>query len=258
MKAVILAGGKGTRMGLATVDRPKPMIELGGRPLIWHLMRLCSAQGITEFLIALGYKGEVIKDYFLNSRALQHDSSADLGNGAVAIPDQQMPNWRVHLIDTGATTNTGGRLRRLASWLHNEPHFLMTYGDGLANVDLVALEQYHISHGRLATVTAVRVPERFGRLALDDDGVVVGFKEKPDDDPVWINGGFFVLSPKVLNYIEADDVAWEREPMQRLCSEGELMAFRHKGFWSGLDTPTDLAYLESIWSSGEAPWMITD
>jgi glucose-1-phosphate cytidylyltransferase len=251
MKAVILAGGQGTRMG--PTDCPKPMIEVGGRPLLWHLMQLCSAQGvISEFILALGYKGAVIKDYFLKYPAVANDVSIDLGSGESHIHSQQSPGWRVHLINTGLTTNTGGRLKRLAPWLRDERHFLMTYGDGLANVDLRALEQHHISHGRLATVTAVRVPERFGRLVLNGDSVTK-FQEKPNS---WINGGFFILSPKVLDYIDDDETIWEREPLERLCAEGQLTAFRHEGFWNGMDTPADLAYLQSVWHDGRAPWML--
>jgi len=251
MKAVILAGGQGTRMGSVTGDCPKPMVEVGGRPLLWHLMGLCSAQGVvSEFIVALGYKGAVIKDYFLSYPAC--DVSIDLRSGEAHIHTQQSPGWRIHLVNTGLTTNTGGRLKRLASWLRSERHFLMTYGDGLANIDLRALEQHHISHGRLATVTAVRVPERFGRLVLDGDRVTK-FREKPDH---WINGGFFILSSKVLDYIDDDTTIWEHEPLERLCAEGQLMAYKHEGFWNGMDTPADLAYLESVWRNGRAPWML--
>ena len=254
MKAVILAGGLGTRMGSQTVERPKPMVEVGGHPLLWHLMRLCAAQGVCEFLVALGYKGSMIKDYFLRFEALQHDLSIDLASGAVDVHRRRTPEWRVHLIDTGQATMTGGRLKRLAAWLQDEPHFLMTYGDGLADVDLQALERYHESHGRLATVTAVRVPARFGQMKLNGEAVRE-FREKPEDSGSWINGGFFILSPKVLDYVAGDETVWEHEPMQRLSTEGQLMAFRHEGFWSGMDTPSDLAYLESVWREGSAPWM---
>ena len=210
MKAVILAGGQGTRIG--SVDFPKPMIEVGGRPLLWHLMQVCSVQGVvSEFVVALGYKGAMIKDYFLNYPALENDVSIDLGSGEAHVHHQRSPDWRIHFIDTGPTTNTGGRLKRLQPWLHSEPYFLMTYGDGLANIDLRALEQHHISHGRLATVTTVRVPERFGRLVLEGDRVIK-FQEKPKS---WINGGFFILSPEVFNYLDDDNSIWEREPLER-------------------------------------------
>jgi glucose-1-phosphate cytidylyltransferase len=237
------------------VERPKPMLEVGGYPLLWHLMQLCSAQGVFEFIVALGYQGLVIKDYFLRCQALQHDLSIDLRSGKTEIHGQEGPDWRIHLIDTGASTMTGGRLKRLAPWLRGEPDFLMTYGDGLGNVDLRALEQYHASHGRLATLTAVRVPERFGRLTLDGDRVT-SFQEKPDNRQPWVNGGFFVLSPKVLDYIEGDDTIWEREPLERLSADGELRAFRHYGFWSCVDTPGDLSHLDSIWRSGRIPWTL--
>ena len=255
MKAVILAGGLGSRMGLQTKNRPKPMVEVGGRPLLWHLMQLCSAQGVSDFIIALGHKGDRIKDYFLRYRAFQGDFSIDLRSEKIEFHCQEMPDWHLHLVDTGLGTMTGGRLKRLHSWLREERHFLMTYGDGLADIDLRALEQFHVQHGRLATITAVRIPERFGRLSLRGDTVMM-FEEKPDNDRPWINGGFFVLSPKVLDYIEDDAMVWEREPLQRLCAEGQLRAFRHEGFWSGLDTPNDVSYLETLWSSGQAPWLI--
>ena len=255
MKAVILAGGLGTRMGSETADRPKPMVEVGGYPILWHLMRLCAAQGVNEFIVALGYKGFMIKDYFLRYLTLQHDLSLHLGTGELEIHRQSCPDWKVHLVDTGRDTMTGGRLKRLATWLAGESHFLLAYGDGLANVDLAALERYHLQHGRLATLTAVRVPERFGRLTLNG-GTVTEFQEKPDDSGSWINGGFFVLSPRVLDYLENDETAWEREPLERLSAEGQLMAYRHEGFWSGMDTPSDLAFLESVWQGGNAPWVL--
>jgi glucose-1-phosphate cytidylyltransferase len=255
MKAVILAGGLGTRMGSETVDRPKPMIEVGGYPLLWHVMRLCAAQGVTEFIVALGYKGFMIKDYFLRYRTLQHDLSIDLESGELTVHRHECPKWRVHMVDTGLLTMTGGRLKRLAGWLKNESHFLMTYGDGLADVDLCALEKFHLAHGRPATLTAVRVPERFGRLTLDGD-TVMEFHEKPEDGRSWVNGGFFVLNPEVLDYIDDDETVWEYEPLQRLSAEGQLMAYRHEGFWSGMDTPGDLIFLESEWRDGQAPWVL--
>ena len=255
MKAVILAGGMGRRIGGQTSNCPKPLVEIGGYPLLWHLMQLCSAQGVSEFIVALGHGGERVKDYFLRYRALQDDVSVDLQSGKVEFHGQKAPDWRVHLIDTGLATMTGGRLKRLSSWLCDESHFLMTYADGLADIDLRALEQFHLGHGRLATLTAVRIPERFGRLSLEGDRVIM-FHEKPDNCRPWINGGFFILNPKVLAYVEDDSTVWEREPLQRLCVEGELRAFRHDGFWSGCDTPDDLAYLESAWRGGHAPWKV--
>ena len=255
MKAVILAGGHGSRMGGETASRPKPLVEVGGRPILWHLMQLCAAQGASEFFIVLGHNGGQIKDYFLRYRALHSDLSIDLRSGQTEFHGPNAPDWRVHLIDTGSTSMTGGRLKRLRSWLRNEPYFLMTYGDGLADIDLRSLEQFHLGHGCLATITAVRVPERFGRLSLEGDKVI-SFHEKPASERPWINGGFFVLSPKVFDYIAGDSTVWEAQPLQRLCTEGELRAFRHEGFWSCLDTPNDLSYLESVWNSGHAPWTI--
>jgi glucose-1-phosphate cytidylyltransferase len=253
MKAVILAGGLGTRMGSETNHRPKPMVEVGGIPLIYHLMAMCAAQGVDEFVVALGYKAAAIKDYFLHFNAIQHDITVDLASGAVDFHRQPTQGWKVHLIDTGLETMTGGRIRRLAPWLAGESHFLMTYGDGLANVDLRALESFHLAHGRPATVTAVRMPERFGRLVLDGEQVIA-FAEKPERSATWISGGFFVLDSSVLNLIEGDDTVWERGPVERLAASGDLMAYRHEDFWCGMDTPNDQAFLENLWREGSAPW----
>jgi len=253
MKAVILAGGLGTRMGSETSHRPKPMVEVGGIPLLYHLMAMCAAQGVDEFIVALGYKAAVVKDYFLHFNAIQHDITVDLASGDVQYHRQPTQGWKVHLIDTGLETMTGGRIRRLAPRLAGESHFLMTYGDGLANVDLNALEAFHISHGRPATVTAVPMPERFGRLVLDGDQVLA-FAEKPKRSATWINGGFFILNSCVLDLIKDDETVWEREPVERLSASGDLMAYRHDDFWSGMDTPNDLAYLECLWRDGTAPW----
>jgi glucose-1-phosphate cytidylyltransferase len=255
MKAVILAGGLGERMGDMTTAQPKPMLKVGDRPLLWHLMQLCAAQGSSEFLVALGYKGMEIKDYFVRYGPLERDVSLDLDKGTAVFHEASAPDWQIHLIDTGTFTMTGGRLKRLRRWLDAEPYFLMTYGDGLADVDLRALERFHIGHGRLATMTAVRVPERFGRLSLDGDRVTA-FQEKPDADRPWINAGFFLLSPKVLDYIDNDATVFEREPLERLCAEDQLRAFSHDGFWSCVDMPRDLAFLETAWRSGRPPWQV--
>lgn len=253
MKAVILAGGLGTRMGNGTSSRPKPMLEVGGLPLLYHLMALCAAQGIEEFIVALGYKAAVIKDYFLHFNEIQHDITVDLGTGGVQYHRRAAHGWKVHLVDTGLETMTGGRIRRVASWLEGESDFLLTYGDGLSNVNLRALVDFHRSHGRMATVTAVRMPERFGRLVLDGEQVVA-FAEKPERSSTWINGGFFVLNTAVIGLIEGDSTIWERDPVEKLAASGDLMAYRHDDFWSGMDTPNDLAYLESLWREGRAPW----
>ncbi len=254
MKVVILAGGYGTRLQEETAVRPKPMVEIGGRPLLWHIMQIYAAYGHTEFFIALGYKGEVIKQYFLTYYLYHHSFRIDLATGRVQVYNGTPENWTVHLIDTGLETQTGGRLKRLAPFLGRET-FLMTYGDGVADVDLDALVAFHRRHGRLATVTAVRPPARFGGLTFDGDRVV-RFVEKSSLGEGWINGGFFVLEPGVLDYIAGDATPFEGEPLERLAADGELMAYRHQGFWQCMDTLRDVRLLESLWQSGEAPWKV--
>lgn len=254
MKVVILAGGYGTRLQEETAVRPKPMVEIGGRPLLWHIMQIYAAYGHTEFFIALGYKGEVIKQYFLTYYLYHHSFRIDLATGRVQVYNGTPENWTVHLIDTGLETQTGGRLKRLAPFLGRET-FLMTYGDGVADVDLDALVAFHRRHGRLATVTAVRPPARFGGLTFDGDRVV-RFVEKSSLGEGWINGGFFVLEPGVLDYIAGDVTPFEGEPLERLAADGELMAYRHQGFWQCMDTLRDVRLLESLWQSGEAPWKV--
>lgn len=254
MKVVILAGGYGTRLQEETAVRPKPMVEIGGRPLLWHIMRIYAAYGHTEFFIALGYKGEVIKQYFLTYYLYHHSFRIDLATGRVQVYNGTPENWTVHLIDTGLETQTGGRLKRLAPFLGRET-FLMTYGDGVADVDLDALVAFHRRHGRLATVTAVRPPARFGGLTFDGDRVV-RFVEKPSLGEGWINGGFFVLEPGVLDYIAGDATPFEGEPLERLAADGQLVAYRHQGFWQCMDTLRDVRLLESLWQSGEAPWKV--
>jgi len=254
MKTVILAGGLGTRLSEETVIRPKPMVEIGGRPILWHLMHYYGAFDFTEFVLALGYKGEVIKQYFLEYFALSNNLTIDLRTGERTIHRGDLPDWRVHLVDTGIQTQTGGRLRRLRSMLGDET-FMATYGDGLSDVDLAALVAFHRSHGRLATVTAVRPPSRFGGLAFDGDRVVE-FLEKPQAGEGWINGGFFVLEPQALDYIEGDDTVWERTPLERLASDGQLMAFKHTGFFQPMDTLREKTLLQDLWDSGKAPWRV--
>jgi len=254
MKTVILAGGLGTRLSEKTGDRPKPMVEVGGKPLLWHLMSFYASHGFSEFIVALGYKSEVIKEYFLNFYPLNSNITLDLSTGATTIHDGQRPNWIVHLVDTGLHTQTGGRLKRLKKWIGDET-FMMTYGDGLANVDISSLVAFHKSQNRLATVTGVRPPARFGGLALKETSVI-RFTEKPQAVEGWINGGFFVLEPSVLDYIEGDDTIWEREPLERLAAEGELVSFFHDDFWQPMDTLREQNILESLWKAQTAPWKV--
>lgn len=253
MKAVILAGGLGTRLSEETVLRPKPMVEIGGKPILWHIMNIHAANGITEFIIAVGYKGEMIKEYFLNFYAINNDISIDLSNGKTMIHDGNQPKWTVHIVDTGMSTQTGGRVKRLRPWIGDDETFLLTYGDGVADVNLRGLIDFHISHGRLATMTSVRSPARFGRIGFEGNQVTEFF-EKPETGEGWINGGFFVLNRKALDYIDGDDTAWERDPVERLARDGQLMGFKHYGFWSCMDTLREKNYLDEMWCSGKAPW----
>ncbi len=255
MKAVILAGGFGSRISEETVARPKPMIEIGGRPILSHIMRIYAAHGVREFIIALGYQGHVIKRYFAEYLEINNDMTVDLAAGSVEIHGDDRPDWTVHLVDTGLYTQTAGRLKRLADWLDPDEPFMFTYGDGVADIDIRSLWRFHLSHGKLATVTTVRNPARFGRIRFDGDRISE-FYEKPEAGEGWINGGFFVLSRKVLDYIDGDDTIWEREPVERLAHDGELMGYRHYGFWSCMDTLKEKNMLEELWNRGEAPWKI--
>jgi glucose-1-phosphate cytidylyltransferase len=252
MKVVILAGGLGTRLQEETSARPKPMVEVGGRPILWHIMHLYAAHGLKEFVVALGYKAEMVRSYFLSYHAVARDTTVRLADGSATVHGEPREDWTLHLIDTGLETQTGGRLRRLRQWLGNEP-FCLTYGDGVSDIDIGRLIAFHEKHGKLATVTAVRPPARFGGLELDGDAVRK-FAEKNQTSEGWINGGFFVLQPGVLDYIAGDSTLWEHEPLERLASEGQLRAFRHEGFWQPMDTLRDLRLLESLWSSGSPPW----
>ena len=254
MKVVILAGGFGTRLSEETEVRPKPMVEVGGRPMIWHIMQYYAHFGFTEFVVALGYKGEWLKRYFLDYTRLNSNFTVSLSSGDVVRQGTCRENWTVHLVDTGLHTMTGGRLKRLASVVGSET-FLMTYGDGVCNVDLKQLLAFHRRHGKQATVTAVRPPSRFGGLVLEQDRIVE-FQEKPQIGEGWINGGFFVLEPAVLDLIAGDETTWEREPLERLAAQGELMAYRHEDFWQCMDTLRDLRLLEHLWNSGNAPWKV--
>lgn len=253
MKVAILAGGAGTRLMEETSRRPKPMIEIGGRPLLWHIMKHYSAFGFNEFVVALGYKGEFIKKYMMDYAALEGNLTVDLQRGKAQRHNPlETPKWSVDLIDTGIRTNTGGRIKRLGPHLGSGT-FMLTWGDGVSNVDLHALLEFHRSHGKLATVTAARPPARFGHLKFDGDRVME-FSEKPQTAEGWINGAFYVLEPGVLDYIEGDKTQWEREPMERLAEDGQLMAFKHDGFWQCMDTMRDVVRLQRIWDSGVAPW----
>jgi glucose-1-phosphate cytidylyltransferase len=254
MKVTILAGGLGTRLQEETTVKPKPMVEIGGRPILWHIMNIYAAHGDNEFIVALGYKGEVIKNYFLNYYYLRNSFSIHLGNGRVHVHDAGREDWVVHLIDTGLRTETGGRIKRLAPRIGNET-FMMTYGDGVANINIEELVAFHREHGKLATVTAVRPPARFGGLSFDGD-LVARFVEKPQIGEGWINGGFFVLEPGVFDYIEGDGTIFEREPLERLACDGQLGAYRHDGFWRCMDTLRDVRLLESLWREGKAPWKV--
>jgi glucose-1-phosphate cytidylyltransferase len=255
MKAVILAGGLGSRLSEETVAKPKPMVEIGGKPILWHIMHIFSAYGVNEFVLALGYRSEVIKEYFLNFFALNNNISVDLASGKTTIHEGNQPRWKVHLVDTGLMTQTGGRLRRVKQWLGDEETFMMTYGDGVADVDIRALLRFHESHGKLATVTTVRPPARFGSI-LFDGARVSEFSEKPQAGEGWINGGFFVLNRKAIEFVGDDTSVWERAPMERLASEGELMAYRHEGFWQPMDTLREKKLLDDLWANGTAPWKV--
>ena len=254
MKVGILAGGVGSRLAEETQVKPKPMVEIGGRPILWHIMMHYAHYGFKQFVIALGYKGEVIKKYMVDYCSLNSDLTVNLQTGEVKIHDAYKTDWTVELVDTGMPTLTGGRIKRLAPYLGNET-FMLTWGDGVSDVNLHDLLAFHRSHGKLATMTAVRPPARFGHIELHGDKVAE-FSAKPQTREGWINGAFFVLEPGVFDYIDGDDTQWEREPLERLAKDGELMAYRHTSFWQCLDTLRDKVLLEELWQSGNAPWKI--
>lgn len=255
MKVVILAGGLGTRISEETHLKPKPMIEVGGRPILWHIMKLYSAYGLHEFVICCGYKGYVIKEYFANYFLHMSDVTFDMTNNQMRVHQQNAEPWKVTLVDTGDNTLTAGRLKRVASYVQGEEAFCFTYGDGLSNVNISKLIEFHFCHGKLATVTAVQPPGRYGALQLEGT-MVSGFIEKPRGDGGLINGGFFVLSPKCLDLINGDMSSWEGAPLTQLAEKSELMAFEHQGFWQPMDTLRDKNHLEELWQSGEAPWKL--
>jgi glucose-1-phosphate cytidylyltransferase len=231
------------------------MVEIGGKPILWHILNIYSVGGVREFVIALGYRAEFVKEYFLNFYALNNNLTVDLGVGGSRIHHGNSPEWKVHLVDTGLNTQTGGRIKRLSDWLGSDDTFMATYGDGVANIDVRKLLDFHRAHGKLATVTTVRPPARFGQILLDGDRVD-RFSEKPQTGEGWINGGFFVLNRRVLDYIDGDETLFERDPMERLAADGQLMAYRHEGFWQPMDTLREKRLLDDLWTSGQAPWKV--
>lgn len=255
MKVIILAGGLGSRISEETIVKPKPLVEIGGKPIIWHIMKIYSHYGFNDFIICLGYKGYLLKEYFANYFLHMSDVTFHLAENRMEVHRETAEPWRVTLIDTGEATQTGGRIKRAISYVENDPFFALTYGDGVADIDLSALIAFHKTHGTKATVTAVRPAKRFGAIAVD--GIrATSFEEKPNEDGGWINGGFFLLSPDIKNYIEGDATIWEREPMEKLAKEGQLGAYVHHGFWHPMDTLRDRNFLEEEWVNGRARWRI--
>lgn len=255
MKAVILAGGLGTRISEESHLKPKPMIEIGGKPILWHIMKIYSQYGINDFVICLGYKGYIIKEYFANYFLHMSDVTFDMQSNKMEVHQRKAEPWRVTLVDTGDDTMTGGRLKRVAPYVKNEEAFCFTYGDGVANINITELVAFHKQHGKRATITAVQPPGRYGALSMHD-GSVCGFIEKPQGEGGWINGGFFVLSPSCIDLIADDITAWEGEPLSQLAAQGKLMAYEHSGFWQPMDTLRDKNHLENLWQSGKAPWRV--
>ena len=256
MKAVILAGGLGSRLSEETALRPKPMVEIGGMPILWHIMKIYSAHGINDFIICLGYKGHLIKEFFANYFLHSSDVTVDLVNNQLEFHQHACEPWRVTLVDTGADTMTGGRLKRVLRYLSEESTFCLTYGDGVSNVNITELIQFHQSHGALVTLTATQPSGKFGALDIAPDASLRSFKEKPVGDGRWVNGGFFVLSPKVDQYIEGDAAIWERDPLEQLARDGQVFAFKHDGYWQPMDTIHDRRVLEELWATDKAPWKV--
>jgi len=255
VKAVILAGGLGTRLSEETVIRPKPMVEIGGMPILWHIMKIYSAGGVDDFVICCGYKGYMIKEYFRNYFYHQSDITIDMGSNEITVHKKTAEPWRITLVDTGETSMTGGRLKRVRDYVKDDEAFCFTYGDGVADIDICSLLKTHRTGGRLATITAVQPSGRYGALALDGDRVT-GFTEKPRGDGGWINGGFFVLSPKVMDLIDGDSTTWENDPLRRLAADGQLQSYFHNGFWQPMDTLREKNLLEELWKTNRAPWKL--
>ena len=255
MKVVILAGGLGTRLSEETSLKPKPMVEIGGKPILWHIMKIYSAHGINDFIICCGYRGYIIKEYFANYFLHQSDVTFNMKNNTMQVHQKRVEPWKITLVDTGENTMTGGRLLQVADYIKNEKYFLFTYGDGVSDIDITASVKFHRQHGKMVTLTATYSPGRFGALEIKEK-IVESFQEKPRGDGALINGGFFVLSPKALDYIEDNNTVWEQEPLKILAENRELMAFQHPGFWQPLDTLRDKNYLEELWAKGKAPWKI--
>jgi len=254
MKVAILAGGLGTRLSEETIIKPKPMVEIGGKPMLWHIMNIFAAQGYKEFVVALGYKGEIIKDYFLNYHNHTRSLTVNLNSGEVTALEGQSQDWIVHLLDTGMDTQTGGRVKRVAEFIGHET-FMLTYGDGVANINIPKLLDFHRAQGKLVTVTAVRPVARFGQMVIEDSRVVE-FKEKPQIGEGWINGGFFVLQPGMIDYIQGDQTSWEFDSLEQLAAAGQVAAYQHVSFWQSMDTMRDVHLLEKLWTEKEAPWKI--
>lgn len=255
MKVVLLAGGLGTRISEETSTRPKPMVEIGGKPILWHIMKIYSHYGFNDFVVCLGYKGYVIKEYFANYFLHTSDVTFDMANNKMEVHQNYSEPWKVTLVDTGADTMTGGRLKRVKDYVGNET-FMMTYGDGVSNVDIAELVKFHKSHGKDATLTSTQPSGRFGALNLNSKEEVISFQEKPAGDGSWINAGFFVLEPSVFKYLDGDDTIWERKPLESLASTNELVAYKHHDFWQPMDTLRDKNHLEELWSTGKAPWKL--
>jgi glucose-1-phosphate cytidylyltransferase len=253
MKVVILAGGLGTRLSEETILRPKPMVEIGGKPILWHIMKIYSSYGFNDFIICLGYRGYFVKEYFANYYRHESDITIDLADNSIKILNTSAEPWKVTLIDTGSETMTGGRVKRIEKYTEGEP-FMLTYGDGVGSIDLISLINTHKNSNKLITVTAVQPSGRFGALRFSEDGAITSFEEKPDGDGAWINGGFFVCEPGVFSYISGDSTILEKEPMERLALNNQMMAYKHTGFWKPMDTLRDKQELEKLWETGNAPW----